>query len=324
MKQKLIIGFSLLLLLVVVYFMGKDFFYDNASEKNTYAYEIDQFLDVDTSQICYSEVQQIIPEIEYVKGVAIDDKDRIYVCGSDKVLIFDNSGVLVQEFSTGKESNCIATDEKGDIYLGVSDHVEVYDFSGNLLKSWESPNENSLITSIAIADSSVFVADAGNKYVHRYNTDGVYLNNIGRKNKATGIEGFFIPSPYFDVLIGRDDELWVVDPGRHTLMNFTDDGEVISSWTKTSMQLDGFSGCCNPSHIAMLSNGSFVTSEKGIVRIKIHKPSGEFDCVVAGPELFDEDTRGLDLAVDSEDRIIVLDPMRKQIRIFVLNVNEKG
>ena len=317
MKQKLIIGLSLLLLLAVVFFIGKDFFYDSKDEKNVYEYEINQFREVDKNQVCYTEIKQLIPDIENVKGVAVDNKDRIYVTGSDKVLIFDKVGELVQEFSIGKESNCIAISNDGDIYLGVSDHIEIYDFSGNLVKSWESPKEKTLITSIAIGESSVFVADAGNKYVHRYNTAGEYLNQIGRKSREKGVKGFFIPSPYFDLLMGRDGELWVVDPGRHTFMNFTNNGDVVSTWSKTSMQIEGFSGCCNPSHIAMLSNGSFVTSEKGIERVKIHKPSGEFECVVAGPELFEKETRGLDLAVDSKDRIIVLDPKKKLIRIFI-------
>ncbi|MCK5703719.1 MAG: NHL repeat-containing protein [Cyclobacteriaceae bacterium] len=321
MKQKLIIGLSLLLLLVVVFLMWKDFFNDKKSEKNVYEYELDQFKNIDTNLVCYSEINQFKPDIDKIKGIAVDNKDRIYVSGSDKVLIFDKTGELVQDFSIGKESNCIAINENGNIYLGVSDHIEIYDFSGNLIKSWESPNQKTLITSIAIGESSIFVADAGNRYVHHYNTEGEYQNHIGRKNKEKGIKGFFIPSPYFDVLIGRDDELWVVDPGRHKFMNFSADGEIISSWSKTSMQLEGFSGCCNPSHIAMLANGSFVTSEKGIERVKIHKPSGEFDCVVAGPELFEKETRGLDLAVDSEDRIIVLDPKKKLVRIFAL-INE--
>ena len=82
------------------------------------------------------------------------------------------------------------------------------------------------------------------------------------------------------------------------------------------MQLEGFSGCCNPSNIAMLSDGSFVTSEKGIERVKIHTPSGEFKTVVASPDMFEEGTRGIDLAVDSKDRIYVLDPVKKLIRIF--------
>jgi hypothetical protein len=70
-----------------------------------------------------------------------------------------------------------------------------------------------------------------------------------------------------------------------------------------------------------LPDGSFVTSEKGIARVKIIKPTGEFLCVVAGPEQFDEGTVGLDLAVDSQERILVLDPHRKMVRIFTKKVS---
>ena len=40
--------------------------------------------------------------------------------------------------------------------------------------------------------------------------------------------------------------------------------------------------------------------------------------VVATPDSFNEGTKGLDLAVDSKDRILVLDPERNQVRVFVL------
>ena len=82
------------------------------------------------------------------------------------------------------------------------------------------------------------------------------------------------------------------------------------------MTVDGFSGCCNPSHAAVLQDGSFVTAEKGLVRVKIHNRAGEFVCLVAAPDQFDKGTVGLDLAVDSNGRIHVLDPKRKQVRIF--------
>ena len=146
---------------------------------------------------------------------------------------------------------------------------------------------------------------------------GELLNEIGRKDSVVGIQGFIIPSPFFDIAIGRDGELWAVNSGRHQFEAYNHDGRLISSWKKTSMQLDGFSGCCNPSHIVILPDGSFCTSEKGIVRIKIHDPSGKFKSVVATPDQFDKGTTGLDLAIDSDGRIIVLDPKRNQVRIFV-------
>ncbi|MBT3799563.1 MAG: hypothetical protein HOG05_00275, partial [Bacteroidetes bacterium] len=51
-------------------------------------------------------------------------------------------------------------------------------------------------------------------------------------------------------------------------------------------------------------------------RVKIHLPSGDFKCLVAGPESFEEGTKGIDLAVDSKDRIIVLDPKKVEVRAY--------
>lgn len=297
--------------------MAWDFFGDlGKSEKNVYEYKLDNLSKVDSSLVNYTEIQQLIPEIEILKGVAIDKEDNIYVTGKDKIIIYNNKGNLLKEINTGVDALCITIGEGDNIFLGVKNHIEIWDSEGNQKDTWKTINPKVIITSIAILDSSVFVADAGNKIVYHYDLEGNILNEIGRKDSLAGIQGFIIPSPYFDVAIGRDGELWVVNSGRHQFESYNKDGNQISSWKKTSMQLEGFSGCCNPSHIAILSNGSFVTSEKGIIRVKIHDPSGEFRSVVATPKQFDKGTRGLDLAVDSENRIIVLDPKKKLIRIF--------
>ena len=187
---------------------------------------------------------------------------------------------------------------------------------GTVKAIWEVINERAVITSIATTDEFVFAADAGNKIVYQYDLNGQLIKEIGKKDTLTGAPGFIIPSPYFDLLIGTQGKLWVVNPGRHAFENYDFDGNLISSWDRTSMQLEGFCGCCNPSNIALLSDGSYVTSEKGLERIKIHSPNGDFKTVVAGPESFEEGTKGLDLAVDSKDRIYVLDPIKKLIRIF--------
>lgn len=322
MKQKLIIAFSLLLLLLAIFFMLKDFFFENnENEGNPYEYDLSKYKEVDPDLFCYSLSGKISPEIEKLKGICFDSKDRLYITGKDKVIIYNKSGELVSEFNINGEANCITVSENGEIYLGMSDHIEVWDFSGNQLKQWNKTKDKTLITSVAVSDESLYFADAGNKVVQQCNFNGELIREIGKKNKAKGIPGFFIPSPYFDLLLGRDGELWVVNPGRHQFEAYNSSGELISSWAKTSMQVDGFSGCCNPSHIAILSNGSFVTSEKGIERVKIHLPSGDFQCMVAGPDQFETETKGLDLAVDSHDRIFVMDPKRKNILIFEQKLN---
>ncbi len=316
-SNKTIITIAIIFIIAIVTFMALDFFGDfNKANKNVYDYKLDNFIIVDSSLINYKEVLQIAPELEVLKAVTIDQNDNIYVSGDNSIFIYNNEGNLIKEIITGTNALSITVSHFGDIFLGAEDHIEVWNSNGIQKNIWETLNPNVLITSIANIDSSVFVADAGNKIVYHYDLEGNLLNEIGRKDSIAGIDGFIIPSPYFDIAIGRDGELWVVNSGMHQLESYDKEGNQISSWKKTSMRLDGFSGCCNPSHIAILPNGSFVTSEKGIERVKIHEPSGKFKSVVAAPQQFEKGTRGLDLAIDSENRIIILDPKKGRVRIF--------
>lgn len=315
MKQKVIIWASVVLLLVVVGFMAMDFFYQpDSSNENPYEYKMDKLRYVDTSLIKYRPIATIVLDLPQIHALSIDKNDNIYVAGSG-VVVFDNNFKQISKFAESKEIRCVSIDES-KVYLGIQDHIEVFDLKGNALASWKVVNEKSVLTSIAVSENYVYVADAGNRIVYQYNKSGELVKEIGKKNVEKGIQGFVIPSPYFDLLIGREGELWVVNPGRHQLESYNEKGEQISSWAKTSMDVEGFCGCCNPSNIAMLSNGSFVTSEKAIERVKIHRPSGEFESVVASPQSFVEGTKGIDLAVDSKDRIYVLDPEKKEVVIY--------
>lgn len=317
MKQKILIWISVVLLLVVVAFMVKDFFYNPTSpSSNPYDYSMDNLKKIDPSKVCYAEVNKIKPDIEQIHGIAIDKSDNIYIAGKGKVAVFDGQFALKTSFKIDSEAKCIAIGDDGKIYLGIQDHIEVLEPNGKLVKSWNAVNDKSVITSIAISEKYVYVADAGNRIVYQYKKDGDLVKEIGKKNPEKGILGFVIPSPYFDLLIGREGELWVVNPGRHAFESYNESGDQISSWAKASMDIDGFCGCCNPSNIAMLSDGSFVTSEKAIERVKVHLPNGDFKCVVATPENFESGTKGIDLAVDSKDRIYVLDPVKNIVGVF--------
>jgi len=125
-----------------------------------------------------------------------------------------------------------------------------------------------------------------------------------------------VPSPYFDLLVAPDGLLRIVDPGRHKITAFTEGGDLELSWGKPTLEIEGFGGCCNPSHIAMLEDGRFVTSEKGIARVKVHDAEGRFVTAVVGPAGLDTETGPCDVAVDSKGRILVLDPGRGVLRIF--------
>ena len=279
-------------------------------------YNIDAYKNVDPASIGYQEVRQIQPKLAELSGIACGPDDHIYVTGDHQLLTFSNNGAEISRIDIGHKAKCVTLSPDHLVYLGLNNNVWVVDKDGNAVRNWETPSENSVITSIAATENNVFIADASNKVVLHYDPSGTLLNRIGEKNAQTGRVGFIIPSFHFDLAIDDDGYLWVVNPGIHTFENYTFDGQLRSTWRATSFGLDGFSGCCNPTHMAILPDGSFVTSEKGLVRVKIHEKTGSFRTVVAAPRHFEDATVGLDLAADSNGRILVLDPRAGVIRVF--------
>ena len=185
------------------------------------------------------------------------------------------------------------------------------------LTVWPGPAEKAYLTSIDADIWYVYVADAGSRRIWRYRKEGGDPLEIGKKDWANGVRGFNIPSPFFDIAISRaDGSLWAVNPGFHALENYRPDGMPLTSWESSGMRIEGFSGCCNPAHFALLPDGGFVTAEKGLPRVKIHNVDGSLRCVVAAPDRFDEDAEGLDVAVGEDGKIYVLDPGRNQVRVF--------
>jgi hypothetical protein len=199
----------------------------------------------------------------------------------------------------------------------------VFDGRLQIKKIWDSPGGETVFTSIATSPDAVYVADAGNLIVWHFDKEGNLIKRIGDRDGAKDVPGFIIPSPYFDVAVDPDGFLWAADTGRHSLQNYNPDGGIRTIWGEFSLEIQGFCGCCNPSHFSVLEDGRFVTSEKGIPRVKIYNRLGELASVVAGPDLFREGTVGLDLAADSRQRIYILDPAQKAVRIFERKKDEE-
>jgi hypothetical protein len=317
-KDRLIISAVIIISVAGILYFGYQAISENANrnQENPFQYDLEEFKKSDPSLDHYSEVGRILIELRNVSGVAIGPEDQIYVSGDDSVLLFDQDGILQSKISTAGTARCLTVDRNQNIYLGMEDHVEVYDREGENKANWPSLGDKAIITSIAVSKNSVFIADAGNKIVWKFDRSGNRLIRIGEKNKAKDIPGFIIPSPFFDVAIDPDGFLWVANTGRHSLENYTEDGGFRTSWGEFGIKIDRFCGCCNPSHFTILEDGSFVTSEKGLARVKVSNRLGELVSVVAGPDQFAWGTVGLDLAADSSQRIFVLDPFQRLVRIF--------
>jgi hypothetical protein len=103
------------------------------------------------------------------------------------------------------------------------------------------------------------------------------------------------------------------------------------------MRVDLFCGCCNPVYFKLAPSGEFLTSEKGLARVKVYSASGEFKGVVAGPETLvaDKDLAkracndcrlggAFDVACDDKSRVFVLDPFRQSARLFTPRVKAQS
>jgi hypothetical protein len=277
---------------------------------------------IDPALIHYRQTAEIPLTLNAPQALAVGSDGRIYVGGDRAIHVLDPKGSKVAEIKLNYDPRCLAvanTDHKypGRIYVGAADHLEVLDADCKPVASWDKLNEKALPTSIAVADNDVFLADAGNRIVWHYDLDGKLINRIGAHDQARNIPGFIITSEYFDLGLGRDGLLYVVNPRALRLEAYTFEGDLEYTWGKGSPTIDGFFGCCNPAHFTVLSDGRFVTAEKGLPRIKIYSSQGEFECVVAGPEQFPN--IAADLAVDPSDRILALDADKRRLLIFQPN-----
>jgi sugar lactone lactonase YvrE len=172
----------------------------------------------------------------------------------------------------------------------------------------------------------VFVADAGNRIIWRYDHSGNVKGRIGEKNAERRIPGFIVPSPFFDVKVARDGLLRVTNTGRHQVELYTPEGDLELSWGRPGAAIENFCGCCNPIATAPHKDGRLVTLEKGIPRVKVYTAKGVFESVVAGPESFAENAKvcgpndctlgGLVAAVDAKGRIYILDLVVGNIRVM--------
>ncbi len=295
-----------------------------------YLYDINELAKVDPVLIIYEEsAGPIDTGFEVARAIAVDSEGSIYVAGDKAVRMFQEDCAYLDQIELAAEPRSLAVSGDETIYVGFKDHVELYDRDKNRLAVWDSLGDKAVVSSIAAAEDDVFVADAGNRVVVRYDRAGKVVNHIAAKDSARNVPGLVIPSPYCDVAVSKDGLLRVVNPGRHRIEAYTFDGDLEFWWGEHSTGIRGFCGCCNPVSFAVLANGHFVTCEKGLVRVKQYDSDGGFVGVVASPAQLVSQVEfricntpeeclspGFDVAVDAGGRVLVLDTIKGVVRIF--------
>ncbi len=154
--------------------------------------------------LTYRVLVEVPVTLEKPRGIASAADGTIFVCGDRSLLALDRGGGVKNRWDLDGEPSCVATGPEGTLYVGMPDHVEVIrpGMAGTI--AWPDLGSQAIVTSVAVVGSDVFVADAGNRMVLRFDAGGRLTGTVG--------SGYGVPSPYFDVAGSPDGTLWVAIP----------------------------------------------------------------------------------------------------------------
>jgi hypothetical protein len=277
-----------------------------------YTYDVEQYRDIEKGlPRPYAQAARWPLALLEARALAVTEDGQTVVAGDQVVLVLNGAGEEKQRIELDNKPLCVETD--GDrIYVGFLNHIEVYGRDGAKQTAWETLGEQAYLVGLAVLDGEVFATDYGQRVVWRFDASGRMLGRISRPSPK---DGFVFPSPTFDVAAGGD-SVWVINSGRRRVEQYSPAGKQGAVWGRSSMEIDGFSGCCNPTRIALMPDGRFVTTEKGLPRVKVYTAQGQFEALVAGSTQLGPDAGALDVAVDGAGRIVVLDAADRSLRIY--------
>lgn len=265
-----------------------------------------------------------------VRRIATTPSGEILVLGDRLLKRFTSAGRHIGSIQFDRPPHAVLPLDPGSVVVAMAGHYEIRELDGTLRSKSGDLGPNVFLTSIAVHQSTAYLADAGNRQVIRCNLDsGKILGTFGRIGDGSQTPGFVVPSPYFDLVAGTDDRLRIVNPGRLRVETYDLNGRFLSHWGGPGMQIEKFCGCCNPVFINQLPDGNLLTSEKGLARVKLYSREGNLLGVVAGHTTLVDDPvlakkacedctvgAGFDIASGTDGRVYILDPFRKNVRFF--------
>lgn len=265
------------------------------------------------SQEAFKDRWKLLKTIQPAKGMlraVTACADNSFAAGGDSFISYysSESGLIWNIYT---EDPVSALSVSGNlIYSAEGRMIRVYDTSGKKTDEWGPFEENAIITSVTSNDNYVAFADAANRTVYVLNKKGIVAYLIGKEGQE-----FIIPSNFFDIALSNDDFLYVANTGNRRIEKRKLNGEIINKLGKAGTAPDGFCGCCNPAHFIVIPNG-FVTSEKGINRIKILNSDGNFREMVSSVNNF-KPSLPLDLASADGKTILAANPSDSKVYVFV-------
>jgi hypothetical protein len=248
-------------------------------------------------------------------GVAVGPDDAIHALGDGDVRVFAASGEFVRRWPAPPGAACLTVGRDGRVFAGSLGRVDIYDASGRHDASFDAgeAGKPAAITSIKTFHQEILVGDAAARVIVRYGATGVRLGEVGNRDKT---RGFMLPNRSLDFDVDARGVIHATDTGRHRVASWALDGSFLGAFGAFGQaRPEDFVGCCNPVNLALAPDGTVVTGEKMVARVKVYESGGGLLAVI-GPAHFDQSVTHLHLAVDAKGRILAADPVRREIKIF--------
>ncbi|MGB6221670.1 hypothetical protein [Haloferula sp.] len=294
-----------------------------------FSYDVSRFQTSDPALKRYDEVIRYRVGIESARCLAVGEDGLLYLGGDEGIQVVNGEGRELASIRLDRPVQSLAVKGSERMLVGQKGRILVLDPDGRELEIWDDFPEDMLPTSIDVSESGIHVADAANRVVRKLNGAGESIGIIdGRSGDLEGV-GFKVPSPYFCLKMGDDGLLRVTNPGAHRIETYLPDGRLELAWGRASFAIEAFCGCCNPVSFDIFPDGSYVTCEKGLPRVKLYDGHGVFTGMVAGPEDFPEYLSvvnagarkaagaGIQAVIDPAGRILILDAIAQELRVMV-------
>ncbi len=278
-----------------------------------------------TSQAQAWRLKQII-SLPLQRPVAISvSNEYIFVAGDQAFYVrTPKTNQWTMELALPASPTALYVDNK-HIFVGLRQQLAIYDYStlqNNAAFQGNSPQpltwdfgERSYITAILPVGEEIWLADSGQRIVHRFR-QGVLAGHIAAKDPAAGYPGLIVPSPCVDLAETAAGDILLNNPGQLRVEIWSPQGYLRKAFGEPTMANEGFAGCCNPVAIACLPDGRIVTAEKGLGRVKIYTADGTWQENVAAPPLLSQGGNMFDIATSKKGEIFVLDARKKKIFVF--------
>ncbi len=250
---------------------------------------------------------------EALRGLAVDAQGRLYAVGDAKVVVFSPKGDVERSWATTQPGYSVAVAADNTVYVGQEGQVQLFAADSTPGQTWRDADRLGVVSNIGCTGDAVLLGDATARCIRRYDRQGRFISDIGNDNR---MRGFMIPNGHLDFAVDGGGVIHAAHSGKHRVERYALDGKLLGQFGRfDGNDPAGFSGCCNPTNLALTAAGQIVVTEKAPPRVKVYDAGGTLRTHF-GEQDFDANCRNMDVAVDARGRVYVIDTVQLTVIVY--------